>query len=66
MIRQMTDGQLVDLLRWGSVVECGIEVPECDEGCELSEVLSPGCALKCGVRQKEKAIRKWIVQEVEE
>lgn len=64
-IRQMTDDQLVSLLKWGSVFECGIDVPECDEGCELYEELSPGCALKCSFEQKEKAIRKWIVKEVE-
>lgn len=66
VIRQMTDEQLVSLLRWGSVIECGIEVPECDTECEVITEVGPGCALKCSFEQKEKAIREWIGKEVEE
>lgn len=66
VIRQMTDDQLVSLLRWGIVYECGIDVPQCDEGCELYLTLSPGCAQRCSFEQKEKALREWIGKEVEE
>ena len=65
LIRQMTDEQLVSLLSWGFVIECGIEVPTCDIGCELQEEFSPGCALKCGSWHKERAIREWIGEEVD-
>ncbi len=62
VIRNMDDEELVDLLVWGSVYSCGIEVPSCDEGCAY---FSAGCGVNCPAERRERAVRKWLQQEEE-
>lgn len=65
VIRQMTDESLYLCLGGGGVYDCGIDVSQCDEGCELYLTLSPGCDKRCSMKQKEKALIDWIGKEVE-
>ena len=57
VIRNMDDEELVDLLVWGSVYSCGIEVPNCIEGCAY---FSAGCGVNCPSERRERAVRKWL------
>ena len=59
-IRRMDDEELVDLLVWRSV-GTGRFLPDCDEGCEFENM---GCALTCPHEQRERAMRKWLKEEI--
>ncbi len=61
MIRSMTDDELVDLLVWGVVPRSvGMEVPDCDDGCENYR---SGCANGCPHDKRERNVRNWLRKE---
>lgn len=61
-IREMSNDELVSLLVWGMVLGCGLEVPDCDEGCED---FGGGCANGCPHEKQEQNVRRWLEEEYE-
>lgn len=61
-IRQMTDDELVKLLVWRKfdILEY---VPDCDEDCEH---FKGGCANSCPHERKERTVREWITEGIED
>ena len=61
-IRQMTDDELVKLLVWRKF-DFLEYVPDCDEDCEH---FKGGCANSCPHERKERAVREWITESIDD
>lgn len=62
VIRELSDDDIVELLVWGCATGYDLNVPTCDEGCSDFD---SGCALKCPHEKREKAVRDWLLEEVD-
>lgn len=62
VIRQMSDDELVSLLKWGISFSAGIELPDCSDTCPDCE---SGCALKCSIAKKERVLRAYLSEEID-
>ena len=61
-IRRMTDDELVKLLVWRKF-DFLEYVPDCDEDCEH---FKGGCANSCPQERKERAVREWITESIDD
>lgn len=63
VIRNMTDDELVELLKWHICFSADIDLPDCADYCE-DYSMGAACGVNCPHEKQERALREYLSEEV--